>query len=56
MLSRNRPGSRSANAENFSSTRTKMSPLVLVDDAKSTRNTTSSHEAGTTALDWPLLP
>jgi hypothetical protein len=33
-----------------------MSPLVLVDDAKSTRNATSSHEAGTTALDWPLLP
>jgi len=56
MLSRNRPGSRSANAENFSSTRTKISPMVLVDDAKSTRNTTSSHETGTTALDRPLLP
>lgn len=56
MLSRNRPGSRSANAEGFSSTMTELNPLVIVDDAKSTRNTTSTHEAGTTVLGCPLLP
>jgi hypothetical protein len=56
MLSRNRPGSRSANAESFSSTRTRISPSVLVGDAKSTRNTTSTYEAGATVLDLPLLP
>jgi hypothetical protein len=56
MLSRNRPGSRSANAESFSSTMTKVGPSIIVDDTKSTRNTTSTYEAGTTVLGWPLLP
>jgi hypothetical protein len=35
---------------------TKVGPSVIVDDTKSTRNTTSTYEAGTTVLGWPLLP
>src|ERR1035441_2881987 len=56
MLSRNRARNRSANGEDFSTTRIENSPVVLVDDATSTRDPTSNHVAGATVSDWPLLP
>ena len=56
MLSRNRARNHSAKAEDFSTTRIENSPVVLVDDATSTRDTTSNHVASATVSDWPLLP
>ena len=56
MLSRDRARNRSANAEDFSTTTIENSPVVLVDDATSTRDTTINHVASATVSDWPLLP
>jgi hypothetical protein len=56
MLSRNRTGKYSADAGNFSSTRTKDSPsLVLVDDDTITRDKSAPTE-GSSASRGPLLP